>query len=131
MVAALALTLLVSTSSASGYSSFIKDGQVHIDFYDLTQIRGPFKFYVSANGTPAAGCSTCPDGVVADYVVSPASVYQTWPQGGHYAEASFPLDAVGGMQFFYFTAVTCVPGETVFLGTGTVPTVQPQGRRAK
>ena len=119
MISALALTILATAAPADGYSAWVKDGTVHVRFFDLTKIYGPFKFYVSGNAIP--GCATCPDGVTAEYVVPPEAVYQEYPQSCRCAEASFPLSAVGNLDYFYFAAVTCAPGNEPFLTTGSVP----------
>jgi len=121
MISTLALAMLAITAPADGYSAWIEDGAVHVRFYDLSKIYGPFKFYVSANAAPAAGCATCPPGVTAEYVVPPEAVFQKYPQACRCAEASFPLSAVGDLQYFYFTAVTCTTDDDRFLSTGVVP----------
>jgi len=121
-LSALTITLLATVSATTASNSYVKDNQVHVRFYDLSKIYGPLKFYVSANNFPGAGCSTCPDGTTAEYVVPPDMVYQSWPQGGKYLEVRFPTSAVGNLQQFYYTAVTCLATEDRFLGTGAVPT---------
>jgi hypothetical protein len=122
MISALALATLALTAPAEGYSSWIKDGEVHFRFYDLTKIYGPFKFYVSGNAVPLATCATCPtDGVTPEYVVPPEAVFQKYPQSCRCAEASFPVSAVGNMEYFYFTAVTVMTSDDRYLGAGVVP----------
>ena len=127
MFPALALAVLATTAPTTGttptdgYCSWIKDGEVHIRFYDLSKIHGPFKFYVSASGTPAAGCATCPSGTSPDYVVPPTAVFQKWPPGARFVETRFPLSLVGNLPFFYFTAVTVTAEQEIFLVAGAVP----------
>ena len=127
MFPALALAVLATTAPTTGttptdgYYSWIKDSEVHIRFYDLSKIHGPFKFYVSANGLPGAPCATCPSGVSPDFVVPPQSVFQKWPPGARFVETQFPLSLVGELPFFYFTAVTVTAEEEIFLVQGTVP----------
>src|SRR5216117_3657040 len=78
MISVLALAFLATSAPTTGYTSWVKNGEAHVRFYDLSRIYGPFKFYVSANGCPDAGCATCPSGsgITADYVVPSDKVYQ-------------------------------------------------------
>jgi len=127
MISVLALAALATTAPTTGttptdgYFSWIKDSEVHVRFYDLSKIHGPFKFYVSASGTPAAGCATCPSGTSPDYVVPPTAVFQKWPPGARFVETRFPLSLVGNLPFFYFTAVTVTAEQEIFLVAGAVP----------
>ena len=104
-------------------ASWIKNGEAHVRFYDLSHIRGPFKFHVSASGCPEAGCPTCPSGsgISPTCMVPPEKVYQKWQPAGHYVETTFPLSLVGNMQNFYFTAVTCTAEADVYLTEGAIP----------
>ena len=125
MITALLFTLLATTSAATPPRSWIKGDQVYVAFYDLTKIYGPLKFYVSDDAVPTATtCATCPEGTAPEWVVPSSLVYQSWPQGGRYLEARFPLSAVGNRDYFYFTAVSVVPYEERFLASGVVPNDQ-------
>ena len=123
MIAVLALALLATANPATGYDSWTKNGEAHIRFYDLANIHGPFEFYVSPNGCPAAGCPTCPSGSGTSpaYVVPPDKVYQKWQPAGHYVETIFPLSAVGNLQYFYFTTLTCTADQDMYYTEGSVP----------
>jgi hypothetical protein len=124
MVLTLAMTLLLAASphTTSPYSSSVKGDVVTIRFSELDKIYGPFKLYVSADGIPQATCDACPQTSVApSCTVDPSMIYQKWQPAGRYVDVSFPLSCVKNMQVFYFTAVTCVPGEERFLTTGIVP----------
>ena len=130
MIVVLALIVsLMSAGSASAatrtnsYTAWIKDGQVHMRFYDLAHVYGPFHLYVSPNASPkATACSDCPDvSTSADCEVLPGMIYQSWPFGGKCVEIRFPLSAVQDMQSFYFTAATCIPGAERYLTSGSVP----------
>jgi len=123
MIAALALAILATTTPTTGYTSWTKNGEAHIRFYDLKNIRGPFKFYVASTGCPQAGCPSCPNAstIAPEHVVAPDKVYQKWQPAGHYVEAIFPLSLVGNCQYFYFTAVTCTAEADVYLTEGAVP----------
>jgi hypothetical protein len=120
---ALALILAASPHSSSPYASSVKGDQVTIRFTELDKIYGPFKIYASADGFPnATACATCPEGAcAAACTVDPSMIYQKWQPGGRYVDVSFPLSCVNNMQVFYFTAVTCVPGDERFVTTGVVP----------
>ena len=131
MTSLLTLALLATVSASAPSHSFVKDEVVHVRFYDLTKIYGPLKFYVSANGYPAASCADCPTGTAASYVVPPEMVYQTWPQGGKYLEVTFPCSCVGDMHDFYFTAVTCLATEEKYLGSGLVPNAPARGKGSR
>ena len=127
MILALALAVLATTSPTQGYSSAIKNNQITVRFYDLSKIYGPFKFYVNATATPQAApsCASCPSGgAEASYVVSPTSVVQKWASNGRYVDVTFPASAMGDLQYFYFTAVTCVPDAERYLGSGVVPSTR-------
>ena len=125
----LSIALFATISASTGSHSWVKDNQVHVRFYDLSQVYGPVKFYVSGSSYPTALCSNCPPGAPASYVVDPSSVYQSFPQGGKYMEVTFPCSAVGGMQEFYFTAVSVTSAEEKFLATGVVPNEPAKGKR--
>ena len=124
-----AMVMLATVSASTGSHSWVKDGQVHVRFYDLSKIVGPLKFYVSGNSYPTALCSNCPPGAPASYVVPPEQVNQSWPQGGKYLEVTFPCSCVGGMQEFYYTAVSCLATEDMYLGSGVVPNEPLRGKR--
>jgi hypothetical protein len=131
MLSTIALMLLATTSGING-TSYVQGQTIHIKFDDFQNIYGPFKFYVTGDGVAAASaCSDCPSGVTASYVVEPTSIYQQYMQGGKYVDVSFPITAVGGMETFNFTAVTCVVGGERFLATGSCPNSQLKGGRAK
>ena len=122
MISVLALAFLAASTPASGYTSWVKNGEAHVRFYDMSHIYGPFKFYVSANACPDAGCATCPtEGVTADCVVPPEKVFQKWQPADHYVEAIFPLSNVHNMQYFYFTAVTVTAAAEMYKCKGEMP----------
>ena len=123
MISVLALAFLAASAPTTAPTSWVKNGEAHIRFYDLSQIHGPFKFYVSASGCPDAGCGTCPSGsgITADCVVPPEKVYQKWQTANHYVEATFSLSDVHNMRYFYFTAVTVTATADMYLCKGEVP----------
>ncbi|TMQ47485.1 MAG: hypothetical protein E6K73_13600 [Candidatus Eisenbacteria bacterium] len=123
MISVLALAFLAASAPSTGYTSWVKNGEAHIRFYDLSKIHGPFKFYVSSSGCPDAGCPTCPSGsgTTADCVVTPDKVYQKWQPNRDYVETIFSLSEVHNMQYFYFTAVTCTADADMYLCGGEVP----------
>ena len=129
MTTLLSLALFATISASTGSHTWVKDNEVHVRFYDLSKVYGPVKFYVSGTSYPTALCSGCPSGAEASYVVPSSMVYQSFPQGGKYMEVTFPCSAVGGMQSFYFTAVSLTSTDEMFLGTGVVPNEPARGKR--
>jgi len=123
------MVVLATVSASTGSHSWVKDSQVHVRFYDLSKIVGPVKFYVSGTSYPTALCSNCPPGPEASFVVPPEMVYQTWPQGGKYLELTFPCSAVGGMEQFYYSAVSCTATDERYYGSGVVPNEPVRGKR--
>src|SRR2546422_219439 len=100
--------LLALMAAAGSYTAWARSDVAYFRFYDLANIHGSLKFYV-------------PDRVAPRYIVPPDSVYQHWPKGAKYMQASFKLANVGGLDPFQFTAVTVAADSEYLLVRGEMP----------
>lgn len=96
----------------TAYNAWIEDSDVYFNFYELEKVYGPFKIYVEEG----------------NYVVPPESIYQSYPQGGKYAQIKFPLSLVGNQTVFNFKAVTVTAEEEKFLVAGIFPLPLSKGK---